>query len=251
MIPTGDKLAALVEGRVGPASRYVAVSIINVINHQVLLLIANSVWGWPGGWANAFAALVALVPAYVLTRTWVWSVESSISVRREVVPFFSLAILGLVVSSLTSEIADRLFGARAPGQPRQSARLRPRLGRQVLHPRTDLCRRRYAEAVAAAAPSRGRRPLTPNELAFAEAARGFMPPDEGYALWEAASAADLALGPLLEVGSYCGKSALYIGPVARSNDAHPVLRRSSPRFGGESAGLGTPRAGSGRPPMSV
>ncbi len=111
MIPSSDKLAALVEGRAGPASRYVAVSVINVVNHQVLLLLANSVWGWPGGRANAFAAMVALVPAYLLTRTWVWSVEASISFRREVVPFFSLAILGLVVSSLTSEIADRLFGA--------------------------------------------------------------------------------------------------------------------------------------------
>ncbi len=61
--------------------------------------------------------------------------------------------------------------------------------------------------------------MTPRERTLAEAARGFMPPDEGLALWEAASGADLSLGPLLEVGSYCGKSALYIGPVARARDA--------------------------------
>ncbi len=54
--------------------------------------------------------------------------------------------------------------------------------------------------------------LTPSQLAHAEAARGFMPPDEGRALWVAAN--DAIAGPLLEVGSYCGKSACYIGPAA-------------------------------------
>ncbi|MFV0257885.1 MAG: class I SAM-dependent methyltransferase [Acidimicrobiales bacterium] len=41
-----------------------------------------------------------------------------------------------------------------------------------------------------------------------------MPPDEGLALAAAAAAADAGLGPFLEVGSYCGKSACYLGPVA-------------------------------------
>ncbi len=50
--------------------------------------------------------------------------------------------------------------------------------------------------------------------AAAEAARGFMPPDEGLALHDAALAS--AGGPLLEVGSYCGKSAIYLGAAARS-----------------------------------
>lgn len=57
--------------------------------------------------------------------------------------------------------------------------------------------------------------LSADELAVAEAARGFMPPDEGLALAGAAASADPGLGPFLEVGSYCGKSACYLGPVAR------------------------------------
>jgi len=39
-----------------------------------------------------------------------------------------------------------------------------------------------------------------------------MPPDEGLALYEAARTAPP--GPLLEVGSYCGKSSIYIGTAA-------------------------------------
>ncbi len=41
-----------------------------------------------------------------------------------------------------------------------------------------------------------------------------MPPDEGLALARAAATADFSLGPMLEVGGYCGKSACYLGPVA-------------------------------------
>ncbi len=57
--------------------------------------------------------------------------------------------------------------------------------------------------------------LTGTELSVARASRGFMPDDEGLALAQAAAGADVSLGPLLEVGGYCGKSACYLGPVAR------------------------------------
>jgi len=53
--------------------------------------------------------------------------------------------------------------------------------------------------------------VDPRLQAAAEAARGFMPPDEGLALYEAAVAAP---GPFLEVGTYCGKSAVYLGAAA-------------------------------------
>ncbi len=49
----------------------------------------------------------------------------------------------------------------------------------------------------------------------ARAARGFMPDDEGRALYEAAAAVQVD-GPFLEVGSYCGKSAIYLGAAARA-----------------------------------
>ena len=46
-----------------------------------------------------------------------------------------------------------------------------------------------------------------------------MPDDEGLALHAAGRrAADTRLGPLLEVGTYCGKSAVYLGSAARSGE---------------------------------
>jgi MMP 1-O-methyltransferase len=52
-------------------------------------------------------------------------------------------------------------------------------------------------------------------LQVARAAKGFMPDDEGLALNDAGRDA-APLGPLLEVGSYCGKSAVYLGAAARA-----------------------------------
>ena len=49
----------------------------------------------------------------------------------------------------------------------------------------------------------------------AEAATGFMPEAEGLALCETA-AAYAAVGPVLEVGSYCGKSAIYLAAGVRA-----------------------------------
>jgi predicted O-methyltransferase YrrM len=49
--------------------------------------------------------------------------------------------------------------------------------------------------------------------AAAEAARGFMPADEGLALYDAAATLDVS-GPMLEIGSYCGKSSVYLGAAA-------------------------------------
>ncbi|MBW8484318.1 class I SAM-dependent methyltransferase [Actinomadura sp. PM05-2] len=62
-------------------------------------------------------------------------------------------------------------------------------------------------------------------LRCARAAKGFMPEDEGRALYETAleyGARLGAAGPLLEVGTYCGKSAIYLGAAARETGATVV-----------------------------
>jgi len=48
----------------------------------------------------------------------------------------------------------------------------------------------------------------------AEAARGFMPAAEGRALYETAARYG-GLGPIAEVGTYCGKSTIYLAAAAR------------------------------------
>ncbi|MYT94075.1 class I SAM-dependent methyltransferase [Streptomyces sp. SID8359] len=66
-----------------------------------------------------------------------------------------------------------------------------------------------------AAPSPSPSP-SPGALAAFEAAKGFMPVHEGLALYAAATEAG-ALGlPLLEVGTYCGRSTVLLADAARS-----------------------------------
>jgi MMP 1-O-methyltransferase len=56
--------------------------------------------------------------------------------------------------------------------------------------------------------------VDPRLLQAAREATGFMPEAEGLALYQAALAV-APLGPLLEVGGYCGRSAIYLGAAAR------------------------------------
>ena len=54
-----------------------------------------------------------------------------------------------------------------------------------------------------------------DQLKVAEAVKGFLPQNEAIALYNAAVSVEVE-GPLLEVGSYCGKSSVYLGYAAQS-----------------------------------
>jgi predicted O-methyltransferase YrrM len=57
--------------------------------------------------------------------------------------------------------------------------------------------------------------MPPELRRAAEAATGFMPPAEGLALFRAAAAYAPA-GPIAEIGTYCGKSTIYLAAAARA-----------------------------------
>ena len=60
----------------------------------------------------------------------------------------------------------------------------------------------------------GLSPMPEKLRRVAEAAKGFMPRDEGLALY-ATAAAYAHRGPILEIGTYCGKSTIYLAAAAR------------------------------------
>jgi predicted O-methyltransferase YrrM len=60
-------------------------------------------------------------------------------------------------------------------------------------------------------------PLSDDLRAHALAAKGFMPGDEGDALYDAAMAAGSTVRlPMVEIGSYCGRSTVWLGAAARA-----------------------------------
>jgi predicted O-methyltransferase YrrM len=83
----------------------------------------------------------------------------------------------------------------------------------------------------------------------AEAATGFMPPEEGLALYRT-GAAYAAAGPLLEVGTYCGKSTIYLAAAAAQAgqqvitvDHHHGSEENQPGWEYHDPGLVDPRTG--------
>ena len=88
-------------------------------------------------------------------------------------------------------------------------------------------------------------------LAAFEAATGFMPVDEGLALYAAAAAAAAETGlPLLEVGTYCGRSTVLIadaarqaGVVALTVDHHRGSEEQQPGWEYHDASLVDPEVG--------
>lgn len=63
--------------------------------------------------------------------------------------------------------------------------------------------------------------MSPRLRHAAEAATGFMPPAEGLALYRAA-ASYAPVGPVLEIGTYCGKSTIYLAAAAHAAGQHVI-----------------------------
>jgi putative flippase GtrA len=55
--------------------------------------------------ANLLATAIASVPAYYLNRTWAWGKSGRSHVFREVVPFWAITILGVVLSTTAVHFA--------------------------------------------------------------------------------------------------------------------------------------------------
>ena len=89
----------------------------------------------------------------------------------------------------------------------------------MLAPRTRFGTAPYAPRMP------GEPPSIDAELADVIAAtRGFMPDDEGAALrrWGIEALARVGSGPIIEVGSYCGRSTLWLADAARVAGGHVV-----------------------------
>lgn len=86
--------------------RFGAVSAFNVIFGQVMLYGSQVILGWEPVWANVFAVSIGTVPAYVLSRYWVWEKRGKSHFWREVFPFWALTIIGFVLSTAAVWFVD-------------------------------------------------------------------------------------------------------------------------------------------------
>lgn len=84
--------------------RYSLVSVISVMVSQVVLFVAQSFWS--ARTSNIVAVCISAVPSYYLNRAWAWGKTGRSHFMKEIVPFWSLALLGLVFSTWAAGYAE-------------------------------------------------------------------------------------------------------------------------------------------------
>jgi putative flippase GtrA len=90
--------------------RYTMVSVIStVVSFATLALVYGVFKVWTEVPSTLFANAIATVPSYYLNRNWAWGKSGRSHIRREVLPFWGLSIVGMLLSVLTSSEARR-FG---------------------------------------------------------------------------------------------------------------------------------------------
>ena len=88
--------------------RYSMVSIVSVIISQLLLAFAFGVVHWSARWSNVFAVGLSAIPSYYLNRAWAWGKRGRSHLMKEVIPFWTMAFIGLVFSTWAADWAETL-----------------------------------------------------------------------------------------------------------------------------------------------
>jgi putative flippase GtrA len=88
------------------ALRYTLVSVISVAVSQVALFALFGLAHWTARSANYGAFVAGGIPSYILNRRWTWGKSGRSHLLREVLPYWGLAFLGLVMSTFAVEFAE-------------------------------------------------------------------------------------------------------------------------------------------------
>jgi putative flippase GtrA len=90
--------------------KYVAVSVVNVIIGQGLLLTFHVVLHIGQTLSNIMAVSISAVPAFYMSRAWVWGRKGKSHFKTEVLPFWLFICVGLVFSTTMVAVGSRVFG---------------------------------------------------------------------------------------------------------------------------------------------
>src|SRR4029453_12423048 len=74
---------------------------------QTRPLICTGPLDMSGGQANLTAVTLMSVPAYILNRYWVWGKKDKNRFTTEILPFWIVTLVGLVLSTIFAHYADQ------------------------------------------------------------------------------------------------------------------------------------------------
>jgi putative flippase GtrA len=89
--------------------KFSAVSAISFPFTQVMLLVFTIGLDWSFVTANLVAVTIMAFPAYAMNRYWVWGKKDKNSLTTEVIPFWIITLIGLVLSTICAHFADQWF----------------------------------------------------------------------------------------------------------------------------------------------
>ncbi len=84
--------------------RYSLVSVVSVIVAQIILFLAQ--FAWSARTSNIVAVCLSAVPSYQLNRKWAWGKSGRSHLMKEIVPFWGMAFLGLILSTWSVDWAE-------------------------------------------------------------------------------------------------------------------------------------------------
>ena len=86
--------------------RYTMVSVIStIVSVGTLAIIYGALRLWSEVPSTVAANMVATIPSYYLNRNWAWGKSGRSHVTREVLPFWAMAVSGIVFSIFTASEA--------------------------------------------------------------------------------------------------------------------------------------------------
>ncbi|HXA31252.1 MAG TPA: GtrA family protein [Acidimicrobiales bacterium] len=92
--------------------RYTLVSVISALTSLFILTIVYGVFRlWSEVFSAFFANVMAGFPSYFLNRRWVWKKSGRSHLWREILPFWVMAISGIVFALYTSWLAHNFADA--------------------------------------------------------------------------------------------------------------------------------------------
>ena len=89
--------------------RFTMVSVISTVTSIFVIVFVYGLKIIPNEvWATVFGNVVAAIPSYHLNRRWSWGKKGKSHLRKEVLPFWVIVILGIAFSTIGASYARHL-----------------------------------------------------------------------------------------------------------------------------------------------
>jgi putative flippase GtrA len=87
-------------------AKYSTASVVAVCVGQPVFWICNGLLGWDAIVSNLVSVSAGAVPNYLINRRWTWSQTGKNRLWGEIVPFWAMSALGVILSVLAVNYAD-------------------------------------------------------------------------------------------------------------------------------------------------